>query len=201
MFDFYVSGTNDKLKLFHCDQSSISFNSGSSTPLKLQFLGLMMGYRRCYILLSSSEQEDLVFSATVEVKEPLPMLPSVVHLDQHTVIDSDTKTLHLSTCTGYTVQEDIIIYPSNTAFENALIQLTKWDLSERELRQRVLTGSLQYAALSSNLSRLCVEDVVKNDHDETVIFTVDGTDTQFFHLPPVVNVSTNGMICHRYTQD
>lgn len=153
----------------------------------------MMGIRQCYILLSSPEQQDLVFSVIVEVKRPLPMLPSVACYDQHTSIDADTKTLHMSTMNGHIVQEGIIVQPSNAAFENALIQVSKWELDEPELRQRMLTGSLKYATLSSDLSRLSVEDVVKSDCDGSMLFTVEGTDSQHFILPPVVNISTNGM--------
>ena len=188
-----VLGTQDEVKLFHHDTSSTNFGSANSTSLTLQFVGIMMGVRQCFVLLSSPEQPDFVFSATVEVKQPLPILPSVTCYDHHTCVNTETKTLNLSTYTGHAVHEDITVYPSNNAFENALIQMTKWDLDERESRQLILTGSLKYATLSSELSASSVGDI-KRDSDGCMVFTVEGSDTQHFSLPPVVTVSVNGMI-------
>ena len=186
-----ILGTKDKIHEFHCDISSMNFGSAAATSLELQFIGLMMGTRQCYVLLSSPG-EDLVVSVTAQVEQPLPMLPSVACYDRHTVVDSETNTLHLSSYSGDTVQEDITVHPSNTAFENALIQVTKWELSEHELKQRVRTESLQYAALTSNLSRLCVDDLVINDDGKAILFTVGSTNSKEFNLPPVVNIFTNG---------
>ena len=178
--------------MFYCSQeldTKLNF-------IRLQFVGLKLGFHQCYIIVTNSEQYDIVLSATAEVKEPLPMLPSIAFKSQHTTVNLETKTIHLNTVIGETIEEHFIVQSRNEAFEDALIQMSKWEMSERDLNQHLRTGTLKFATLSCKFSKLFGEDLVHNISEDIVTFTTENNSSENFHLPSILNVPTHGMVCY-----
>ena len=186
--------SDDGINLFHCKDKYIKLVPGASNMIAVIFVPLKLNPRHCSIVLFNSELGDIVLSISALVNHPIPLLPNTLHRHHHTVVNPETRTLHLNTVANSNVIEDIVLKSLNLAFEDALLEISKWKLNEHELNHRLLTGSLRYAALSSGISHLCLDDCVNFSNigsEEFIVFTVEGSDNEHFILPKEVKVPTN----------
>lgn len=182
------------MNFFHCDECRISLDPDTATVLTIQFIPLKFNDRHCSIILSNPTQGDIVLSLIAHVKKPLPVLPQTLYRDHHTTINQESKTLHLNSFSGQSLTEEIIIQNSNLAFENALLEISKWKLSEEELKWHSLTKSLKYATLSNCVSKLGLGECV-NIHDDGahkyILFSIEESNDHQFLFPREVRVPTN----------
>lgn len=189
----FLTGSDDELKLFHSKDELIDLDPGSLTVITIQFVPLKLVARHCSVVLSNPDLGDVVLSITARVNKPLPTLPETLHSHHSTIVNSETRTLHLNTTATSTLREDIVIRNSNLALEKALLEISKWELSDSDLKRRLLTESLHYAALSSGVSKLQIDDflrICQDESEESVAFTIEGSDDKHFILPNLVNVPT-----------
>lgn len=145
------------------------------------------------MVLSNLELGDVVFSVTASVNKPIPMLPESLLKHQSAMVNLETRTLHLITAPNIELLQDITLWSCNFPLENALLEISKWELNEHDLKRRLLTESLHYAALSSGVSKLHINDfleVCSTGSTETIVFSVEGSDDKHFTLPSQVNVPT-----------
>lgn len=162
----------------------------------MQFVPLKLATRHCSVVLSNSELGDVVFSVTAFVNKPVPILPETKRQHRSTVVNSETRTLHLNTTSNLDFKEDIIIRNCNVSLENALLELSKWELDENDAKRSLLTESLHYAALSHGFSKLHVSDfleISKSGSEETIVFSVERSDDRHFNMPTQVKVPTSGV--------
>ncbi len=103
-----------------------------------------------------------------------------------------TKTLHLNVHAGQKIEEELVIYSNNEAFESAVLEMSQWGMSKEELTRRQLTHSLRYAALSTAVAALGLEGTSKNDRDhqgsKNLHFSVHVSDDEHFKLPSKIAV-------------
>lgn len=196
-----LSGSTDQMHLFksclpytESGGQLVCLEPGEAEPILMKFVALKQDSRRCFIVLSNKDLGDLVLSINAVVKHPQPMLPHSNCLSSFTVINPQTKTLHLKVHAGQCVQEEIVIDSNNIAFENAILEISKWEMPEAELRRRQLTESLRYAALTTAISTLGLGNELKMCEDEKSVdsdvlcFSVHGSDTEHFSLPDKIAV-------------
>lgn len=191
--------SDDQMQLFNCNlpqgqSRTLKLEPNESKLIPIQFVPLKPDPRQCFVILSDPKVGDVVFSLTSTIKHPQPILPRTKHLNPHTVVNRETRTLHLKVHAGQSIQEEIVIHSSNEAFERAILEISKWQMSAVELRRRQLTESLRYAALSTAITTLGLESKVKTYQDdqsgesEMLHFTVQGSDQEHFTLPELVAV-------------
>lgn len=192
-------GTDDGFELFHSDKELINLDHGSSSDITIQFVPLKLNTRHCCVVLSDKGVGDIVFSITGVVNKPLPLLPETLHSNHFTVVNSETRTLHLSATANSTVNESLIIRNPNLSLENALLEITKWKMNENDLKRRLLTESLRYAALSNGVSSLQQKNFLDTCNETALIFNVEGSDNTHFIFPGHVKVPIviTG-ICNKY---
>lgn len=166
---------------------------GKSIQIQLQFVPVKMEPRHCAVMITNNKIGEIVLSVTAQVKLPYPFVPQSRLLDPHTVINKNTKTVHLKAHAGQKVHEEIVVQSRNGAFEKALLELSKWDMSSAELKRRLLGQSLQHAALSAAVATLGLHDEPKTYRDDLtedsdkLVFAVQGGN-EYFGLPEVIAV-------------
>ena len=196
-------GSDDGLKSFHVNNHSVCLKPNSQSVITMQFIPLKLAMRHCSVVLSNPNLGDIVCSVTGVVNKPIPLLPETVHQHRCTVVNSETRTLHLSATTDVDFIEDIIIHDCNIALENALLEVSKWELDERDVRRSLLTESLHYAALSRGFSQLHVTDfleISKTGSEETIVFSIEKSGDRHFNIPSQVNVPTSGACKHYFSK-
>ena len=181
------SGSDDGLNLFHSSESSVCLDPDTPTVFTVHFIPLKLTPRHCSIVLSSPDHGDMVISVTALVNNPLPTLPELLHPCQSTVVDVEARTLHFNTTSNLHVEVNIIIHSPNVSLENAILEISKWELSESDLKRRTLTESLHYKALSSGITL----DFLELSGDEAIAFTIEGSDSEHFSFPDQVTVPTS----------
>lgn len=178
-------------------QSWLYLEPGHTVVLTLKFLPLKLEPRHCAIVLKNKELGDIILSVYATVKHPKPIVPECKCLNSSTVVNTQTRTLHLKAHAGQRMDEEIIIHSNNVAFENAMLEISKWDMSSVELKRRILSKSLKYAALSTAIDTLGMDEESKeHKHQllegcERIVFSVEGSDTKHFQFPKEVSLSAS----------
>ena len=181
------------MELFNSPASAIHLEPGQHTKIRIQFIPLRMEPRHCAIILSNSKLGEIVLSIAASVKMPYPTIPHSRLLDQYTIVNEQTKTMHLKVHAGQTVHEDLVIHSRNAAFENAILEISKWGMSNTELKRRALSNSLQFAALSTAVTTLRLDDRPKTYKDNLteesgrLVFSVK-TNSEYFSLPETISL-------------
>ena len=191
-FSMYV-GTDDGFELFHFNNEQISLDHGCSKDITMRFVPLKETTRHCFVVFSDKDVGDIVYSITAIVNKPLPTIPETLCSQNSTVVNSETRTLHLHTSTSSIVKESIIIRNTNLLLEDALLELSKWELSKGDAKRQLLTESLNYAAFITGISNLCSNNFLELCHDdsgEVMIFSIEGSDDTHFSFPDHVKVPT-----------
>lgn len=183
---FFSSGSDDGLNLFHSNESSVCLDPNTPTVITVYFIPLKLTPRHCSIVLSSPDHGDIVISVTALVNNPLPTLPELLHPCRSTIVNVEARTIHFNTTSNLHVEENVIIHSSNVSLENALLEISKWELSDSDLKRRVLTESLHYKALSSGITL----DFLELSGNEAIVFTIEGSDNEHFVFPDQVTVPT-----------
>ncbi len=190
----FLIGNDDGLNFFHCDENFVELDPDVSTSLTIQFVPLKLIARHCSVVLSNSDFGDFTLSICASVNQPFPTLPEIIHPNPSTVINMESRTLHLNTTTNSVVKENIVIRNSNVSLEKALLEISKWGLCGDQLKNELLAESLDYAALACGVSKLHIGNclnVSSNKFEEAVVFTVNGNDNKHFIFPEQVNVPTS----------
>ena len=184
------------------DGSQIHLESGHSAAIVLKFVPLTLRPRHCAIVLKNKCLGDIVLSVYATVKHPKPIIPESRFLHSATVVNSQTRTLHLKTHAGQTINEEIIICRNNAAFENAMLEICKWHMSPLEMKRRNLSKSFKYAILSTAIATLGMDNESKSCKDglqegsEKIVFSVEGNDSEHFKFPQEVSLLVkSGGIC------
>ena len=194
MWLLFPLGSDDGLNFFHCNDSVVEIDSDVSTAITIQFIPLKQMGRYCSVVLSNSEFGDLVLSICASVNQPQPTLPEIMHPNPSTVINMESRTLHLNATTNLAVKENIVIQNSNVSLEKALLEISKWGLCEDDSKNQLVMESLHYAALACGISKLHIGNclnVSSNKFEEAVVFTVNGSDNKHFIFPEQVSVPTS----------
>ena len=172
----------------------MKLESDVSTAITIQFIPLKQIARHCSVVLSNSEFGDLVFSICASVNQPHPTLPEILHPNPSTVVNTESRTIHLNVTTNSAVKENIVIQNSNVSLEKALLEISKWRLCEDNSRNQLLMKSLHFAALACGISELHIGNclnVSSNKFEEALVFTVNGSDNKHFIFPDKVSVPTS----------
>ena len=157
--------SSDKMNLFHSTLSSVTLEPGQPTAIPLRFIPVRMEPRHCAVVLSNERLGELVLSVTASVRLPYPTLPRSSFHHSGTFLNEQTKTLHLQACAGEVVQEQLVIHSKNSAFEDAVLEISKWGMSNSELKRRLLSQSLNYAALTTAIANLTLVDHLATRND------------------------------------
>ena len=135
-----------------------------------------------------------MISVKASVKLPFPTLPETSGPNSQFYVNTDTQTLHLRAYAGESVGEDLVLRSENTSLESALMEMCQWGMCEVELKRRMLTNSLKYAALATATNCLGVggkRGVVHDDSSsqdlDKLVFRVDGANENF-KLPESIAV-------------
>ena len=185
------------MQLFHSNAHNVTLVPGQPTQIPVQFVPLRMEPRLCSVVLSNASHGELLLSVAAAVKLPYPLVPhsKLMHASSH--LNEQTKTLHLQTYAGQTVHEELIIGSRNPAFEEAVMTIARWGMSDKELRRRSLSGSLRYAALSAAIANLSLNakpqsrvDALTEESDK-LVFAVEGSSCHF-STPRSVSVPVSG---------
>lgn len=161
----------------------------------MKFVPLKLSPRHCSVVLANSDLGDIVLSVTAFVNKPVPILPEALQQHHSTVVDLETRTLHLNTASNLEVEENIIIRNCNISLENALLEVSKWELDEQDVKRTLLAESLHYAALSYGFTKLHLNDFLEiwnSGPEETIVFSVESSNQKQFTMPKQVNVPTAG---------
>ena len=182
------------MQLFHSNSPSVHLEPGRPTQIGIQFIPLKLEPRHCAVILSNGKLGELILSIASSVRLPYPTTPETRFLNPQTIVNQQTKTVHLKVHAGQTVEEEIVIRNQNPAFENAVLEISKRGMGATELRRRCLSQSLRYAALTTAVTALGLDDSPHSykDHltEETAAelsFAVEGSN-EFFSLPEVLTV-------------
>lgn len=181
------------MTVFNPKSHRVFLEPGKPTPVHLTFVPLKTEPRHCAIVLRNSDLGEIVVSVSAAVRLPFPTLPQTSGTNSRIFVNHQTKTLHLNTYAGETVNEDLILTSQNQAFENAMMEVCKWQMSEVELQRRTLTHSMRYAALTVAMETLGLEKKTKTVSDEIregldkLVFRVEGGN-EYFDLPKSVEI-------------
>ena len=193
-----ISGSDDHIQMFQlADQSQIHLEPGYTTILTLKFVPLKFRARHCAIILRNKKLGDIVLSVYATVKHPKPILPESRCLNSSTIVNTQSRTLHLKANAGQTVDEEIIITRNNVAFENAMLEVSKWGMSDLEIKRRILSESFKSAILSTAIATLGLDHEPNSCNDqvaegsEKIVFFVEGSDNKHFSHPTEVYLSAN----------
>ncbi len=185
-------GSDDGINLFHCYDNFVDLDPDVPSMITVQFVPLKYKPRHCSLVLSNDVIGDIVFSILASVNKPVPTLPETLHRHPRTIVNPSTRTLHINAYSDTTVKEDVVIINSNKAFENALLEISKWELTEDELKWRVLSDSPHYAALLSSVNKLQLKDYAEIHNygdNERIPFAIEGSDSKHFSFPHQLLVS------------
>ena len=182
---FYITGSTDKMRVFNPHAHQVYLEPGVPTTLTLTFVPLKMEPRHCSVLLQNEDLGEMIISVRATVKLPFPTLPKTSGNNSQFFVNSDTQTLHLKAYAGETVEEDLILSSENASLESALLEICQWEMSDVELKRRMLTDSLKYAALASAMECLGLEKKVMTatgticEDVNKLVFRVNGGNENF----------------------
>lgn len=195
IYSWFISGSDDQVQMFHVDdQSQLHLEPGHTSVLILKFVPLMLKTRHCAVILRNKQLGDVILSIFATVRHPNPIIPESRYLNSSTVVNAQTRTLHLKAYAGQTVDEEIIVHKNNAAFEHALMEISKWDMSHLEVKRRIHSKSFKFAILSTAIETYGVEDKLKAGKDqdlygsERFVFSVEGSDNKHFSHPEEVSL-------------
>ncbi len=174
--------------MFHLSKNS----DKSLNYISIHFIGLKIGFNICYIVVTTSDLIDVTLSIVVEVKNPTPIVSRWLFDNQHVTTNVETNTICLSTLVDVPVREKLTIYPSNQAFENALIHMSMKELSDKEIELRETTDTLKYAALLCKFSQQFGNCTLCNINDDYLTFSIEVNGSNFFHFPSVLKIPIHG---------
>ena len=194
MYVYIFAGSADKITSFNSHAKELYLEPGIPTNLMVTFVPMKMEPRHCAIILSNNTLGDIVISIKATVKLPFPTLPKTSGPNSQFYVSTDTQTLHLKAYAGETVEEELILCGKNTLLDRALLEICQWGMCEVELKRRMLTNSLKYAALATATQSLGEErtkamtgiDCTSRDLDK-LVFKVDGANENF-KLPESIAV-------------
>ena len=181
------------MQLFHSSSPSVHLEPGQPTQIGIQFVPLQLEPRHCAVVLSNSKLGEIVLSVASSIKLPYPMVPETRFLNPQTIVNQQTKTVHLKAHAGQTVQEEIVIHSQNLSFENAILEISKWGMAATELKRRCLSQSLRYAALTTAITTLGLDDNPRSYKDNLteesakLPFTIEGSN-EYFSLPEALTI-------------
>lgn len=176
------------------NQSKIFLEPGYATSFVLKFVPLKLMPRHCAISLKNKELGDIVLSVYATVSLPEPSIPESRYLNSSTVVNTQTRTLHLKAHAGQPIEEEIIISSNNVALENALLEISKWDMSQVEIKQRAVSESFKYAILSTAKMILGRGDELQNhqlEGQKETVYSIEGSDSEHFCFPGEVCLLAN----------
>ena len=185
------------MQLFNSPVRTVHLEPHQPIPITIQFVPLKMEPRHCAVVLSHHDLGEIVLSITASVKLPYPIVPQSNLLNPHTIVNKQSKTVHLKVHAGQAVEEEVVIASRNPSFEKAVLEISKWGMSPTELKHRVLSESLHYAALSTAIATLRLDkkpmtykDSLSEEPD-CLTFKVNGNNA-YFSLPSVISVPQKG---------
>ena len=175
-------------------EPTVHLEAGCSTVLVLKFVPLKLLPRLCAVILKNKELGDFVVSVYATVKLPQPIVPESPCLNSSTMVNTQTRTLHLKTHAGQSIDEEIIIQKNNVAFENAILEISKWDTSNLDTKHQAVVESFKYAIKSKAFATLGIHHgskMAKNQPSEGSgrTFSIQGNDSQHFQYPEEVSLS------------
>jgi hypothetical protein len=176
------------------NHNKIFLEPGYTTSLALKFVPLKLMPRHCAIILKNKKLGDIVLSIYATVSLPKPSIPESRYLNSSTVVNSQTRTLHLKAHAGQTIEEEIIISSNNVALENALLEISKWNMSQMEIKQRTVAESFKHAILSTAKMVLGRDDNLENhqlEGQDKIVYSIDGSDNEHFCFPGEVCLLAN----------
>ncbi len=182
------------MQLFNSPVDTVHLVPGRKTQLSIQFVPIKMEPRYCTVVLSNVEIGEIVLSIAALVKLPYPLVPRVTLADPHTIVNEQSRTVHLKAHSGQSIREEIVVPSRNPAFERAVLEISRWGMTETELKHRTLSESLACAALTTAVSMLGLNDQLKSYTDnltpglsDQIAFKIEGAD-EFFSLPEAISV-------------
>lgn len=182
------------MKLFHTHFTTIALQPNQQMDIEVEYIPLKMFPRHCSIILHNEKLGDLVFVICTTVNLPLPSLS--VSQSPNTVVDQYTKTIHMKTVLGDSIQEVININVNNESFESAVQRLGEWEMSPEERKRLLTTGSVGYVSLLGAVKALNLESKHKThtdcltDEDSCLHFDVS-CDSEYLKVPETVSVQAN----------
>ena len=184
------------MRVFHCATSSLPLSPDQPSTLPIDFTPLKMEQRHCAVLLSCEELGQIVVSIIAIVKLPRPIVPLSPLINKHSVIDTQSRALHLKVHAGQEIKEELVITSTNPALEQALLDVSIWGMDETELRRRFLSESLRFAALTTAIETLDLAPHPntrnqKTDSNDVLVFSVTGSN-EYFILPDEISIPTVG---------
>ena len=190
------SEAKDNLQLFNSVKSTVRLRSSESIVLDIKYVPIILAKRYCIVTLSCKDIGETIYTIQVTATLPRPLFPFSSLINARTLCSNDTKTLYLKTNAEELVKEELIIPSVNPSMEAALLELTKWRMSEAEYNRRKATGMLSYAALTMAIGQLELTNVPATYNDKTTVVTtteynVEYDSTAEFSLPSSLQVSTD----------
>ena len=153
--------------------------------------------RHCSVVLSNTTHGELVLSVAAAVKLPYALAPQSKLVHASSLVNEQTKTLHLQTYAGQKVHEELVISSHNLAFEEAVMAVARWGMSDVELKRRSVSSSLRYAALSAAIANLSLNNRPQSrkdnlsDESNKLVFSVEGSSCHFA-VPHSISVPVPG---------
>lgn len=177
------------------NQDKVFLEPGHTISLVLKFVPLKLMPRHCAITLKNKKLGDIVLSVYATVSLPKPSIPESRYLNSSTVVNSQTRTLHLKAHAGQTVKEEIIISTNNVALDNALLEISKWSMTQTEIKQRIVSESFKHVILSTAKMVLQGRDDDLQNHQledqDKIVYSIDGSDNKHFCFPGEVCLLAN----------
>ena len=189
------------MKLFHIHSTTVSLQPNQQVHIELEYIPLKLAPRQCSVILHNKQHGDIVSLVSTTVNLPLPSLPLPPNLLSTTVIDQYTKTIHMKTVLGKSIDEVINVGVNNEAFESAVQRLGEWEMCPNLRKQYLATGSTGYMSLLTAIKALNLESTQKqnflSEKDSCLHFNIS-CDSEFLKLPKTVSVQANSN--SKYTQ-
>ena len=179
---------------FNPHANRVTLNPGIPTTLNLTFVPLKMEPRHCTVVLRNDALGEIVLSLAATVSLPFPILQKTSsEADSRFFVNKDSQTLHLKAYVGERVQEDLFVHSENPGLEKALLEVCQWGMDPEELCRRVLTDSLETAALATAREFFQLHERTLSatnnigEYLDELVFNVEGSDENF-QLPETVCV-------------
>ena len=191
-----LSGAKDNLQLFRSVKNFVHLRSSESVVVDIKYVPLVLAKRYCIVTLSCRDVGETIYSIQVTTTLPRPLFPFSSLINPRTHCSNETKTLYLKTGAEEPVKEELVIPSCNPSMEAALLELTKWKMTEVEYNRRKATGMLNYAALRMAICQLGLTNTLATHNDEVIPITTTEYSVEYdssteFSLPSSLVISTD----------
>ncbi|XP_033113331.1 cilia- and flagella-associated protein 47-like isoform X2 [Anneissia japonica] len=214
---------NGLVSAFFCDKKLVKIDANSVTTVYIDFLPFNIGKRQCSVLFINEDVGEFLYSIEATALLPLPSCLPFTPTKHSVRISSaaaagsgrglyggDDRVIYWRCDSNQTLNEELTIPLTNTAYEQALVIAAQQRMNSTEIKRRQKTGTLAAGTVTAAIAALGLSDrgvisdqsltLLSNKKQEGKTFSVE-TSSRFFSAPSSVTMPSPLELKARSAQD